>query len=151
MKLIKATDDQIKEMARLACLASCPIGMGFVHYKKDETFPKEVFKLENEGNQEYDMNAKWRGNRKELNLDYVQGRMVKLYMREVEPGLWSSPQLNHVSSEYQSWVEKYPTLEDLVKAAGAEVITREEPEIPEVELKIQDEVKPEDERPFVGF
>lgn len=121
-KLIKATEDQVREMGSLVCQDSDPMGLGFIHHSENHKFPKEVFELKEETSF-FDRSIK----RKTLDLDYVAGRMVKLYIREVKPGYWDSPLLtNPPHPEYQGWVKKFPTLEDLVEAVGASIVTEAE-------------------------
>lgn len=51
----------------------------------------------------------------ELNADYVNGRMMKLFMK------WDDNEVtlptNEVSVQYQSWAHKYPSYDALLTAA----------------------------------
>ena len=69
MKLkIKATDEQMKQMAAKAINASSPIGMGYYHFKpgNDRVTAGDI--------RIYDGN--------ELFCDYAEGRMVKFHARK---------------------------------------------------------------------
>jgi hypothetical protein len=105
-----ATDDQVKQIAANAVNASIPVGMGFLHFVAGEHFKPEDFKILSQGWVE--SNGEPRG----ISLDYVQGRMVKLSMREVSPGLWQTN--DTISADYESWICKYPTVAALLASAG---------------------------------
>lgn len=94
----KATDDQVRQIAVNAIHASSPMGMGFVHYVPGDHFRPEEIKLDNLG----------------LNLDYVQGRMVKLMMWRTGDQLWEIR--GEIDIEYQSWAGVYPTYEKLIES-----------------------------------
>lgn len=100
----KATDDQAKEIAAKAINASLPAGMGFLHYNPNSIFTaKDV--------------PTYKG---AIHIDYVQGRMVKLYMEKDKDGVWGIH--GEPNSEYQSWVQKYPSYFDLVcSVEGVEI------------------------------
>lgn len=104
----KATDDQVRQIMANAVNASSPMGMGFLH-ATNKLFSAEDFK---------DCALKPSG----AHLDYVQGRMVKLYIRSIADGSWrisGAPP----NGEYQSWVKEYPTYENLVTSVpGIELI-----------------------------
>ncbi len=93
----KATDDQIKQIAANAVNASRPMGMGFLHYQPEHEFKPEDFTMDKGG----------------LYLDYVQGRMVKLYIhKDLDEWVING----EPRSDYQSWCHKYPTYESLVNS-----------------------------------
>lgn len=102
--LIKATEQQIKEMMAKACNASTPMGLGMLHYDADTNFKPDDFDLIDGYNQ----------------LDYVQGRMIKLDFERKAEDLWKSysfpPRL-----DYQSWATEYPD-NNLILSVGAEVV-----------------------------
>jgi hypothetical protein len=96
----KATDDQIKQVMALATNAARPMGMGFLHHDPAHDFHAADFAAA-------------------AGLDYVQGRMVKLWINRdrAEPGVWTCPD-TEPRSDYQSWRHKYPTWQALLAAAG---------------------------------
>jgi len=99
MKMIfKATEEQVKQIAANAVNASKPMGMGFLHYT-NRVFTNKDFNIDKFG----------------LNLDYVQGRMVKLNIKHKGDNQW---QIIHgePTYDYQSWINKYPTNQDLVNS-----------------------------------
>jgi hypothetical protein len=103
MKTFKLTNEQVAKACALAVNASVPVGMGFLHYTPKEFTPSD-FEV-NDSDQRVD-------------LDYVQGRMVKLFLKRNEENHeeWEvrdeSPR-----PDYQSWCMTYPTWEDLIEAA----------------------------------
>lgn len=106
-----ASLDQIRKMAALAVNASVPAGMGFMHFKPTEYKPEEI-----------DLNFDQFGHKfgkKEgsVNLDYYEGRMVKLTITNVGADRWRVSD-NAPHPEYQSWAKTYPTYQELAKAAG---------------------------------
>ena len=105
----KATDEQVMHMASLACNAAKPMGNGWIHYQANKVFSSADFKIEKHGSLP-----------RELSLDYVQGRMVKLCIVEDAgiPGIWIITRGANPNPEYQSWCYRYPTEEALIKAAG---------------------------------
>lgn len=92
---MKLTDKQVIKMAKLAILASVPMGMGFLHHKPNMT--------------KNDINIEIKDNG--LNIDYYQGRMVKFYANKNEDD-WS---FGKVHPEYQSWCNKYNSYKTLAK------------------------------------
>lgn len=101
MIVFKATDEQAKQIAVNAIHASEPVGMGLLHYVPGDHWTTENIPLDDLGTT--------------INLDYVQGRMVKLYMKKGESGTWAIKDLNGLPNvEYQSWAKKYPTYDDLI-------------------------------------
>jgi len=93
----KATEEQIKQIAANAVNASIPMGMGFLQATNKE-FKSTEFDLTKSG----------------LNLDYVQGRMVKLTINRLENNKWII--VGSARADYQSWVSKYPTNRALVES-----------------------------------
>jgi hypothetical protein len=107
----KATIDQIRVTAALAVNASRPFGMGVLHFQPKEYKPDEI-----------DLNFDQFGHKfgKEegsVNLDYYEGRMVKLRIKNLGNDTWEIPN-NKPAWDYQSWASKYPTYEALLSAAG---------------------------------
>lgn len=94
-----ATDDQIREMCALACAASIPVGMGFLHYNREDRYSGVKFDIEDGAY-----------------LDYVDGRMVKLTIHKRPNDVWEIPR--DARADYQSWVRMYPTNRALAEAAG---------------------------------
>lgn len=107
----RATKEQVSEIVANAVNASVARGMGFLHYDGARIFTAEDFLPDVE---ESPTN---------LNYDYVQGRMVKLFIREVEDGIWQT-ESGEARSDYQSWRYRYPTFKDLVTSieGGVEII-----------------------------
>jgi len=101
MKFV-ATEDQVRQMAVNAVKASSPMGMGYLHFDADAEFHTDDFPIDNFG----------------LNLDYIQGRMVKLTLRKLENNEWETCGRDTPTPDYQSWVRKYPTYEDLCASVG---------------------------------
>lgn len=100
-----ATDDQIKQIAANAVMASEPVGLGRVHYDPYRKYKPTEFKITPRG----------------LFLDYIGGRMVKLNIhRKTEKDMWEID--DRIDPEYQSWCDKYPTVLDLIESAGGMVI-----------------------------
>lgn len=97
--IIKATDDQVIEMAKLAIMNSIPMGMGFLHFRSE--LKKEDINLEIINGEVY--------------LDYVQGRMVKFWATKKEDG-WKFD--DSINPEYQSWCSKYPSYQALFEAVN---------------------------------
>lgn len=100
----KATKKQVQQIAVNAIEASQPMGLGHLHFKDKEDFKPDMVPVNEEG----------------LTLDYVGGRMVKLWFKR-EGNVWETTGV--ARSDYQSWVSKYPTYRDLVLSVpGVEVI-----------------------------
>lgn len=96
-----ATEDQVKSIAALAVNASKPMGMGFIHFQDREYLPEE-----------FDVAGG-------VHLDYCDGRMVKLSITK-EQGCWSID--DRISIDYESWMSTYPTVQDLLLAAGVKIL-----------------------------
>lgn len=104
----KATNKQIAAMCALATNASKPVGMGFLHYN-----PSTEWKPE-------DFIAFVRGEHQWVNLDYIEGRCVKLTLwRGKKRNEWSYA-AHEPNDNWQTWLDVYPTYPDLMKAAGIE-------------------------------
>ncbi len=121
MKL-KATDEQIKTMAALACNASRGFGMGMLHYDpKHEAKPSDIEIREDDHDP---AGFPLRQNRRVINIDYWNGRMVKFWAQHrstFAENVWEiTPDVPR--GDYQSWASKYPTMKSLVEAAGAQVL-----------------------------
>jgi hypothetical protein len=97
----KATNQQVKQIAANAINASKPMGMGFLHFQADNNFTADDIE---DG---------------ELYFDYVQGRMVKLRIRDLGNGEYEIA--DNPTSDYQSWCSTYPTTEALVNSVLAVV------------------------------
>lgn len=100
----KATNEQIQQICANAVNASLPMGLGHTKWTPKVFMPDE-FKVE--------------GNF--VDLDYVQGRMVKLYIWRSGSG-WEMR--DDCDPEYQSWHRQYRTVEELLKSAGVEEYDR---------------------------
>ena len=104
--LIKATEEQIKQMLVNAINASSPIGLGFLQADIEETYTIEDIQTITVGGHK---------NYKSIRADYFKGRMVKLCFEETEENLWnvvapySEPQI-----DYQSWARTYSTMQSLI-------------------------------------
>lgn len=103
--IVRATDEQVQEMCALAANASAPMGMGYLHFRPEVRFKAEDFPVLSSDSGVY--------------LDYVQGRMVKLSLHRVGENEWQAA--DQISSEYESWVNRYPSYAELAEAAGATV------------------------------
>lgn len=95
---VKLTREQAVQVATNAVNASQPMGLGFLHAVAKDYTTEEV-------EQSFD----WNGN---AYFDYFQGRMTKLNMQN-EGGVYEFSDYP-ATVDYQSWVRKYPTYEDLV-------------------------------------
>jgi len=121
----KATIEQAKQIAVNAVNASSPMGMGFLHFEsKNYTAndlnicPDYVF-----DGKVSDKSLPFKGD--SIDLDYFYGRMVKLYMDEIEPGVWEVPD-HEPRSDYQSWAAQYPTYKSLIESVeGVEILNSE--------------------------
>ena len=96
---LRLSDQEVIKMAKLAILASRPVGLGFLHHMpklKEEDIQLEV-------------------NDNGLYIDYYQGRMVKFNASKIDKGMWYFN--DTINPEYQSWIGSYPTYEALASAA----------------------------------
>jgi hypothetical protein len=103
----KANNDQLKVIAANAVNASRPEGLGYLHFKNRIIFPDEI--------------------KKPMDIDYYEGRMVKLHIRKNKDDLFI---LNEVDEEYQSWKKTYKTAEHLLRESGVNDIAFV-PDLPE--------------------
>ena len=95
----KATEQQIKEIAVKAITHSKPLGLGLFEALGEIDITPEDIKLDEYG----------------LDLDYVKGRCVKLFIRRGLPeGSWHID--NIADPEYQTWVCRYGSNETLVSS-----------------------------------
>lgn len=104
--LVKGTTAQILKMAANAVNAAIPVGLGFLQVTSKKYTPLD-FSLND------DM---------ALDLDYVDGRMTKLYISSVGADKWKLSD-REPSPAYQSWCATYPTYAALAKSAGLEVVS----------------------------
>lgn len=96
-----ATDEQVREVLANAVNASIPMGLGHLHYDGSYKFSPDDFLETNY-----------------LSLDYVQGRMVKLHIQDKGDGVYRIFDSAGPRADYQSWVTRYPTYENLLASAG---------------------------------
>jgi hypothetical protein len=102
----KATTEQIAQVAANAVNAATAAGMGILHYDSAHKFTKEDFLHNIERFGGY------------LDLDYVEGRMVKLYIHPSSPKGYYECREDDPKPDYQSWCHTYHTYADLLKSAG---------------------------------
>lgn len=98
---ITATEEQIKKIAAAAAQASSPVGMGLLHFNPDFKFQPEQF------------NFVHLDGKKFLDLDYVQGRCVKITIKQVDGDRWNISG-DQPRADYQTWCTTYKTNADLV-------------------------------------
>lgn len=101
MLKFKATDKQLMQLAANAVNASTPMGLGVLHYEAGQKYTPIEFQQEVSDHG--------------LDLDYVDGRMVKLWVMRDGDG-WRCAE--GVKLDYQSWGTKYPTYRKLLESAG---------------------------------
>ena len=98
----KATKEELARVFATAVNASKSAGMGFIHYQSKDYAPEDFAGVQS--------------------VDYFDGRMVKLYPRSVEDGVYElrDPKYdaNDMERTYQSWGGTYPTALALIEAAG---------------------------------
>jgi hypothetical protein len=104
----KASIEQIKKICANAVNHSSPAGAGYLKWVPDHEFTPEEF---NDRLQKGDF----------VHLDYVEGRMVKLYMERVEGDIWETRD-EDPDIEYQSWCSMYYTYIDLVTSVSGVII-----------------------------
>lgn len=96
----KASISQVLLMAANAVSASKPVGMGMLHYKEGDYKPEDI-QMQSDG----------------VHLDYVEGRMVKLYIHKMDEEQWEVTD-SEPRHDYQSWASAYPTYTALLESAG---------------------------------
>lgn len=95
----KATEQQIKEIAVKAITYSKPLGLVFFQSLGEINIKPEDIELNQDG----------------LDLNYVEGRCVKLFIRRGLPeGSWHID--NIADPEYQTWARRYGSNETLVSS-----------------------------------
>jgi hypothetical protein len=95
----EATEQQIKEIAIKAIMYSKPLGLGFVEASSEISINPEDIKLYEHG----------------LDLDYVKGRCVKLFIRRGLPeGSWHIDDI--ADPGYQTWACRFGSNETLVSS-----------------------------------
>lgn len=98
MIIVNLTYEQVIEMAKLAILASRPVGLGFLHYQSDLKKEDIEIKCSHVG----------------VHIDYFQGRMVKFYADKLEStGEWFFPDVTNY--EFQSWKSRYDSYRELAE------------------------------------
>ena len=113
----KATEEQLKRVAAAAVNASGGFGMGMLHFRQKEYKPEEIDL--NFAQFQFERNV--RGVKPGINIDYYEGRMVKLYVRPTKVDGEYEVEDRSPRADYQSWAATYPTYRDLLKAGGIEV------------------------------
>lgn len=101
----KASLEQFGQIVYNAVMASKPAGLGHLHFRGDGGFTPKQF-MNPEG----------------IDIDYIQGRMVKLQIVKPKSGWKTEWVVLRPNTEpdiaYQSWASKYPTFDALVASAG---------------------------------
>lgn len=98
MILFEATTGQVQQLIVNAAQASSPGGLGHLHYRKNQVFIPEQFKVENG-----------------FVADWIGGRRVGLTILRVRDNRWQIPSpLVELSPTHQTWAEKYQKWEDLI-------------------------------------
>ena len=101
----KATNDQLMQMGANATNASAIVGMGaFQAMSHPDKISPEFFR-------------EWVEVHMRMDLDYVAGRMVKLYIEFLGDQVWKINNTN-INIEYQSWGGKYSTYPDLLNSVN---------------------------------
>ncbi len=114
-----ATDEQAQSLAARAVNASIGVGSGLQRYLAHEVVDTNDIKIKIEKPFSSSPGSKV------IDIDYFNGRMVKLILLKVSEGVWKfqgscdSPNL-----DYQSWAAKYPTAQSLIEAEGLTVDLR---------------------------
>ena len=96
--IFTATEQEVKEIALNAILASKVVGMGIYQGRHFQGVPLSVDDIELD--------------EEEIYIDYFRGRMVKLCINKKGDDTWEIR--DSVDIDYQSWGEEYPTVQDLV-------------------------------------
>jgi len=108
MIIFKADETQIKQLVGNVVNASIPVGMGFIH------FDPALINVDQ-------LRLDWE---KDIHLDYVQGRMVKLNLKYLQDDFWQHT--GFLDSEYQSWMAKYPTIPKLLDTLDIDYDVKED-------------------------
>lgn len=114
--IFNATKEQIQLAGALAADAASPVGMGIMQYQADHDFTAK------------EMKQFWSD--REFHIDYAQGRCVKMrvwpaderFYKDTDGYEWMTGYPTR--SDYETWNGKYPTYEDLLRAAGITDIKR---------------------------
>lgn len=110
--IFNATKEQIQLAGALAATEAIPVGMGMLHYNPSHDFTAE------------EMKAYWTSDQ-EFEIDYAEGRCTKfgvwsaqhpVYGEETKGYKWMTGA--DTQPHYETWRTKYPTYEDLLRAAG---------------------------------
>ena len=101
-----ATEEQVKQMAAAAINESHAVGLGALHFRVKVYTTADIVMTD------------WG-----VSLDYVDGRMVKLYIRrnDADPTRWECGRMPKPRLDYQSWAATYPTYEALAKSVGVQI------------------------------
>lgn len=103
---VKLTNEQVLQLMANAINASEPMGLGFLHAKPVNYTAEDISEHYTD-----DPFSEYR----DINIDYYEGRMVKLAIRKGDDGFVDViPDEPRV--DYQSWARKYPTAEHLVNS-----------------------------------
>lgn len=94
----KATNQELAQIAVNAIRYSRPIGLGYLEALKELDIKLENIELKG----------------RNLDLEYVAGRCVKLFIRNIGEDLWEIP--DSPTPDHQTWISKYPTNEALVES-----------------------------------
>ena len=115
--IFKATQKQILEMAAVATANSRPMGLGFLHFNSTDVFSAGDFEILRTGKQ------------LGLDLDYINGRMVKLHIWEDEEALGSDQWFMHDGQmDYQSWITKV-SVSQLIGGCGGTIVREIAPSV----------------------
>lgn len=106
-----ATRDQIQFAGALAANAAEAVGLGLLHYRPEHEFTAK------------EMADYWIDDR-EFKIDYAEGRCTKfavwtprsVFSDEDHGKKWMTAL--ETNPDYETWCHKYPTYEDLLRAAG---------------------------------
>lgn len=111
----RATEGQARRIAVNAINVSSPVGLGICHFENKNYLPEDVH-VTVEGDKKL----------KTIYLDYFKGRMVKLIIRETEPGIWRLTPDKEFRNDYQSFASIYPTPKELIESVeGVQIINDE--------------------------
>ena len=88
-----ATDDQIKDLVCNLYNASSAVGIGLLHYDPEPLTPDKVQVTDR------------------MNLDYVQGRQVKVYFQRIKGCEWVTRD-RKPHPDYNTWISKYSSIKE---------------------------------------